>query len=201
MRYRPLTPEGLVRECADTIAARRGRVVVAVDGADAADPVALAQEVAHLLRSTGRAADVVDTRHWLRPASLRMEWGRTDEHSYRTAWFDHPALRREVVDALRERGTWLPRLWDPDRDRSFRDTPRDAGADQVVLIAGALLVGSELDVDVTVALRMSEGALRRRTPDTEQWTITPLLEHAAGSDPADLEVRYEHPERPALRQD
>ena len=34
---------------------------------------------------------------------------------------------------------------------------------------------SGLDVDLTVALRMSEGALRRRTPEPDHWTIAPLL--------------------------
>lgn len=199
MRYRPLSPDGLVDECAAMMADLPGRRVVAIDGADAAEPAALADAFVRRLRASGRAADVVDLRHWLRPASTRMEWGRTDPDSYRTAWFDLAAIGREVVDALRSRGEWLPRLWDPERDRSFRDAPVPAGPDQVIVLAGPMLVGSELDVDLTVALRMTEGALRRRTPEAEHWTIAPLLEQADETGPADVEVRWDHPDRPAVR--
>ncbi|MBE7161078.1 MAG: hypothetical protein INR72_07510 [Williamsia herbipolensis] len=199
MRYRPLSPDGLVDECVAAIADLPGRRVVAVDGADAAEPATLADALARRLRATGRAADVVDLHHWLRPASTRMEWGHTDAESYRTAWFDLAAIGREVIDALRSRGEWLPRLWDPERDRSFRDEPSPAGPDQVIVLAGPMLVGSGLDVDLTVALRMTEGALRRRTPEAEHWTIAPLLEQADESGPADIEVRWDHPDRPAVR--
>ena len=128
-----------------------------------------------------------------------MEWGRTDAESYRSAWFDVGAIGREVVEALHTRGEWLPRLWDPRRDRSFRDVPDSAAPDQVVVLAGPMLVGSGLDVDLTVALRMTEGALRRRTPEDEHWTIPPLLAHEEESGPADIEVRWDHPDRPAVR--
>jgi hypothetical protein len=199
MRYRPLSPDGLVEECVDAIAELPGRRVVAIDGADAAEPVVFARSLVGRLRATGRSADVVDLHHWMRPASTRMEWGHTDAESYRTVWFDHAAIRREVVDALHSRGVWLPRLWDPERDRSFRDVPSSAGPDQVLVLGGPMLVGSGLDLDLTVALRMTEGALRRRTPEAEHWTIGPLLDHAEESAPADVEVRWDHPDRPAVR--
>lgn len=199
MRYRPLSPDGLVDACADAVAALPGRRVVAIDGADAAEPAALAERLARRLRADGRAADVVDLRHWLRPASTRMEWGRTDAESYRTAWFDLAAVGREVVEALHARGEWLPRLWDPRSDRSFRDSPAPAGSNQVVVLAGPMLVGSGLGIDLTVALRMTEGALRRRTPADEHWTIPPLLAQADEAKDADIEVRWDHPDRPAVR--
>lgn len=199
MRYRPLSPDGLVDACLDAVAALPGRRVVAIDGADAADPVTLAETIARRLRAAGRAADVVDLHHWLRPASTRMEWGRTDAESYRTAWFDLAAVGREVVESLHTRGEWLPRLWDPRSDRSFRDLPASAGPDQVVVLAGPMLVGGGLDVDLTVALRMTEGALHRRTPEDEHWTIAPLLAQADDSGQADIEVRWDHPDRPAVR--
>ncbi|WP_299574510.1 hypothetical protein [uncultured Williamsia sp.] len=199
MRYRPLSPDGLVEACVDAVDELPGRRVVAVDGPDAADPVALAETIALRLRVGGRAADVVDLHHWLRPASTRMEWGRTDAESYRTVWFDLAAIGREVIDGLRSTGEWLPRLWDPQRDRSFRDVPSPAGPDQVVLLAGPMLVGSALDIDLTVALRMTAGALRRRTPEDGHWTIAPLLAHEDETGPADIEVRWDHPDRPAVR--
>ncbi|MDL9947548.1 hypothetical protein QSJ19_18560 [Gordonia sp. ABSL11-1] len=195
----PISPDGLVDLVAGLAADRPGRRIVAVDGADAARPVSLAAAVADRLVASGRAASVVAMADFLRPASLRLEFGHADTESYRTIWFDHAAVRREVVDALRSSGQWLPRLWDPLRDRSFRDAPRAAATDQVLVLAGPMLRGSGLAVDATVALVMSEGALRRRTPDTEQWTIPALLENARDAPPPDIEVRYDHPERPAAR--
>ena len=60
MRYRPLSPDGLVDACADAVAALPGRRVVAIDGADEAEPAALAERLARRLRADGRAADGFD---------------------------------------------------------------------------------------------------------------------------------------------
>ncbi|UVF77825.1 nucleoside/nucleotide kinase family protein [Gordonia mangrovi] len=196
--YDPITPERLVEVCADVAERGAGTRFVAVDGADAARPVDLADQVAARLAARGRAASVVAMADFLRPASLRLEYGHTDAESYRTLWFDHDAVQREVIDAIDERNSWLPRLWDADRDRSFRDRPPPAPADQVILLAGPLLLGSGLDVDVTVALVMSAGALRRHTPPAAAWTIAALVAAAEDAPAADIEVRYDHPDRPAL---
>ncbi|GAC68838.1 hypothetical protein [Gordonia soli] len=196
--YAPVTPIGLTNRCADACVGLGGPVVVAVDGPDAAHPATLAGEVADVLRSRGRAADVVRVADFIRPASVRMEYGATDPDTYLDGWFDYPAIDREVVSALRRDGRWLPRLWDAVADRSFRDRRRQADADQVVLVAGPMLLGRGLGFEVTVRLQMSEAALRRRTPDDQQWTIAPLLTQALGAPTADIEVRYEHPDRPAI---
>ncbi|MYR05749.1 hypothetical protein GTV32_05225 [Gordonia sp. SID5947] len=195
---RPISPDGLVDLCVDFVARIPGCRVVAVDGADAAGPDAFAAEIAARLEIAGHAAAVVVMSDFMRPASLRLEYGHTDPESYRTIWFDHEAVRREVIDALHERGRWLPRLWDATRDRSFRDVPRTAAPDQVLLLAGPLLLGSGLPVDATVALTMSEGALRRRTAEPDLWTVPALTAAARTAAPADIEVRYDHPDRPAV---
>lgn len=196
--FDPITPAHL----ADRIAARvqdvPGVAVAAVDGAAAARPDAMAAAVAERLRTDGRAAAVIVLGDFVRPASLRFEFGHTDPDAFRDNWFDYPAVDREVITAVRTRGEWLPRLWDPVRDRSYRDAPVTAAADQVLLVAGPMLLGRGLGFDLTVRLRMSEGALLRGTPDADRWTVPPLLahEHAAGA--ADIEVRYDHPDRPAV---
>ncbi|RPA20047.1 hypothetical protein [Gordonia sp. OPL2] len=195
----PISPDALVELVSDLATDGPGRRIVAVDGADAAEPVALATAVADHVEASGRAASVVAMADFLRPASLRLEFGHADAESYRTIWFDHAAVRREVVDALRSKGQWLPRLWDPVRDRSFRDGPRTAAIDQVLVLAGPMVRSSGLVVDATVALIMSEGALRRRTPEGDLWTIPALLEDACSAPAPDIEVRYDHPERPAFR--
>ncbi|WP_124707153.1 nucleoside/nucleotide kinase family protein [Gordonia insulae] len=197
--YRAISPDGLVELCADLAAGGPGRRVVAIDGADAAAPVALAAAVVERLVTAGRSAAAVAMADFVRPASLRLEYGHTDTESYQTIWFDHDAIRREVADALHTRGEWLPRLWDAARDRSFRDRPRKAAPDQVLVVAGPMLLGSALRFDATIALVMSEAALRRRTPPDDTWTIEAILDHARQAPAADIEVRYDHPDRPAVR--
>jgi hypothetical protein len=200
--FDPITRDGLVELLTHRILELSARVVIAIDGADAAEPAAIAHRIATALRDSGRAAEVVLLHDYIRPASLRMEFGRTDEMSYRTAWFDYAALNREVIRALREDARWLPALWDEDRDRSARSPIRSAAADTVLLVAGPMLFGRGLSFDLTVRLEMSEPALRRRTPAEAQWTIPAVLRHDRDNPytPAFF-IRWDHPDRPALRID
>jgi len=197
--FRPTTPAGLVQACAAAFEARRGPVVGAIDGADAAHPDRLAEDVASALRADGRPAAIVRVSDYIRPASVRMEFGRTDTDSYRTLWFDYDALDREVITALTGSGVWLPRLWDERTDRSPRDRPVTAASDQVVIVAGPMLLGRGLALSPTVRLTMSEAALRRTTPPEDAWTVDAVVDHARTvGDEADLTVRYEHADRPAI---
>ena len=85
-------------------------------------PAALADAVDRAVaraRPAGRARPVAS--FW-RDASLRLEYGREDVESYRT-WLDADALRREVLDAARERGEAAAVLRDPDTNRSTREAP------------------------------------------------------------------------------
>lgn len=194
--FTPISPDGLVELCVEAIQQFPDAVVVAVDGADAARPDLLAHRIGDRLRTLGRATGVVEMAHYLRPASLRFEYGHTDGESYRTSWFDHAALRREVLDPVRAGEPWLPRLWNPVTDRSFRDDRVAAADDQVIVVAGPMLLGHH-DADVTIRLSQSAATLSRHTSPEERWTIPVLLE-AAGETRADIEVRYDHPDRPAV---
>ncbi|KQR98706.1 hypothetical protein ASG12_09945 [Williamsia sp. Leaf354] len=197
--YRPTTPDALVDLCVEVITRRPGVVVAGVDGADAARPTDLAERVTAALRATGRAAAVVALGDYVRPASVRKEFGHTDTESYRTMWFDYAALDREVITAVHRSGSWLPRLWDEATDRSPRDRPTTATDDQVLIIAGPMLLGRGLALSPTVRLEMSAAALGRRTPDADRWTVDALVEHTADvGDLADISVRYDHPDRPAV---
>ncbi|RVW10566.1 hypothetical protein EGT67_05220 [Prescottella agglutinans] len=197
--FRPVTPATLIDLVADRAAAAPGVRLVAISGADATDPVGFAGRTAAHLRLSGRPAAVVALHDYVRPASLRLEHGHRDDDSYRTGWFDYPALKREVVTALRERRQWLPRLWDESTDRSARASVLEAGPGQVLLIAGPMLHGRELGTDVVVRLMLSRSALERRTPSADRWTIDALLTHDAAHDAAaDIVVRYDHPDRPAV---
>ena len=65
---------------------------------------------------------VVPTEGFLRPASLRFEYGKEDPDAYADGWFDTGALWREVFGPLEAGGTGrvLPDLWDPVTDRATR---------------------------------------------------------------------------------
>ncbi|WP_231578239.1 hypothetical protein [Rhodococcus sp. PML026] len=199
----PIFPDLLTRSIVDACPAG-SRTIVVVDGADAAKPVEFATHTAEHARAQGRPADVVDLHDYVRPASIRFEYSRTDELSYRTVWFDYDAVIREVIAPLRSggRGHYLPRLWDEATDRSARARTVEAAPNHIVLIAGPMLLGRGLDVDLRVQLRLSEGALRRRTDTADQWTCTALLEYYDSIDDyaerPDFAVRWDHPDRPAL---
>lgn len=195
----PITVAGLIELIAAAALRSAGPVVVAVDGADAAEPLRPAEYLAELIRLRGRPGAVVWLHDFVRPASVRLEFGR-DEMAYRAGWFDYAALDREVLQALRGPGRWLPALWDEAGDRSARAAMITARPGTVVVVAGPMLLGRGLDFDVTVRLHLSEAALRRRTGSEEQWTVPALLDHERDHpQPADFEVRWDHPDRPAVR--
>ncbi|MFB8007190.1 hypothetical protein [Nocardia sp. NPDC056000] len=195
--FTAITPDALTRLVADHANELTGFAVIAIDGADAAEPTALAGSVAELLRAAGRPAEVVALHDFVRPASVRLEFDREDEYTYRTGWFDYAALNREVLKPLRDSGRWLPALWNEHTDRSARARIRTALPGTILLIAGPMLLGRGLDFDVTVGLRMSEAALRRRTAAESQFTIPALLEQQRLEEPG-LRVAWDHPDRPAI---
>jgi hypothetical protein len=200
----PVTPELLADEITELVAARPGRVRLAVDGPPPARPRALADAVATQLRVRGRPVVVVDAADYLRPASLRLEFGHTDADMFLDGWLDVGGLRREVLGPADDGGSGrvLPRLWDATTDRAHRDPYVDLPADGVVVLAGALLLGRGLPLDLAVHLWMSEQALARRLAADERWTLPAYARYAAENTPemiADLLVLADHPDRPAVR--
>ena len=204
MHVTPVTPGLLVAEITELVAARSGRVRLAVDGPPPTKPRALADAVAIELRARGRATVVVDTADYLRPASLRFELGRTDPDMFLDGWLDVGGLRREVLEPAAPGGSGrvLPRLWDARTDRAHRDAYVDLPADGVVVLAGALLLGRGLPVDLAVHLRMNGKALARRLPEDERWTLPAYARYATENRPekiADLLVLADHSDRPAVQ--
>ncbi|WP_020549888.1 hypothetical protein [Embleya scabrispora] len=203
---RPLTPAALLDELVTAITDRadgRRWTRVAVDGADAADPGAVADALVAPLRLLGHPVLRVRARDFLRPASVRLEYGHTDAESYLWGWLDDSGLRREVLEPLGPDGTGrvLPSLWDAARDRATRAAYTTLPEGGVLLLDGPLLLGKGLPLELTVHLWLSPGALRRRTPTEDAWTLEALTRYADEVVPAteaDLLVRYDHPAHPAL---
>ncbi|MGW5672936.1 uridine kinase, partial [Micromonospora sp. NPDC003776] len=144
-----------------------------------------------------RAAD------FLRPASVRLEHGRTNPDAYYEGWIDEAGLRREVLDPAGPAGSGrlLPSLWDPVADRASRAGYVDLPPGGVVLVSGPLLLGGALPFDVTVHLVLSPGALDRRTEPGQRWTLPAFARYADEVAPAsfaDVVVRVDDPRHPAL---
>jgi hypothetical protein len=205
VRIRPLTPEALVEELADRIAARTPdrRLRVAVDGAPAAGPDALAAALVDPLRVRGRAALPIRSADFLRAASLRLEHGRENPASYYERWVDEPALRREVLDRLGPDGDGrvLPSLWDAEADRATRADYLSVPPGGAVLVSGAFLLGGGLPFDLAVHVALSPSALARRTGSEQRWTLPAFARYedeVAPADLADLVVRADDPRHPAV---
>jgi len=176
---------------------------VAVDGPDVARPVELATAVAERLPPLGRPAVVVPAGGFLRPASLRLEHGRTDPDARYTDWLDSGALAREVLDPVGPGGSgeYLPVLWDVERDRAARAVPRPMPPRGVLLVPGALLQGLGLAFDVVVHLRVAPPARRRRTPQEQAWELPAYDRYDDEVGPvslADAVVLADSPDHPAL---
>jgi hypothetical protein len=176
---------------------------VAVDGASATAPERLAEALVDPLRTRGRAARHVPAAGFLRPASLRWEFGRTNPDTFYEGWLDEAGLRREVLDPLGPAGAGrvLPSLWDARIDRASRADYVELPPGAVVLVSGAFLLGGGLPFDVAVHLSSSGPALARRTPAELHWTLPAFARYEAEVDPgsfADVVVRVDDPRRPAM---
>jgi hypothetical protein len=204
VRVRPVSPEALVEELADRVAAAGHPDVVvrvAVDGAPAAGPDRLAAALVDPLRVRGRAARSVSTAGFLRPASVRLERGRTDPDAYYEGWWDLDGLRREVLDRVTDSGQFLPSLWDPRTDRATRAGYLRLPPGGALIVSGPLLLGAGLPFELTVHLQMSAAALLRRTDPADRWTLpayTRYAEEVAPAAFADVVVRMEDPRHPAV---
>jgi hypothetical protein len=205
MRVRPVSTDVLVAELADRLAAERpgGRLRVAVDGAPAARPAALADALVDPLRVRGRPAVRADAGDFLRPASVRLEAGRTNPDAFYAGWLDESGLRRELLEPAGPGGSGhiLTRLWNPHTDRAAREPYAELPPTAVLLVSGPLLLGAGLPFDVSVHLELSPAALRRRTDPALRWTLAAYARYATEVDPAsfaDVVVRLDDPRRPAL---
>ncbi|MEV4113029.1 uridine kinase [Nonomuraea sp. NPDC049695] len=203
MRWRPISRGALVEELAERVAARQGWVRVAVDGAPAARPGTLADELVAPLRLRGRPVLRVSADDFLRPASLRLEHGRTDPDAFYEDWLDAKALTREVLEPLDPGGSGqvLPRLWDSRVDRAYRAPYQELPPGGVVIVDGTLLLGRGLAFEMTVHVWLSAGALERGSSEDELWRLPAYERYERETRPqqaADVVVRADHPSRPAL---
>ncbi|WP_316525610.1 uridine kinase [Kitasatospora brasiliensis] len=207
MQVRPISPDNLAELLADRITALPDagarHLRVAVDGAAAARPEDLADALVEPLRLRGHTTLRVSAADFLRPASIRLEYGHQDADAFHDLWLDDGALLREVLDPLEPGGSGrvLPSLRDPVTDRSTRAPYVELPPGGVLLLDGALLLGRWLPLELTVHLALSPAALARRTPAGRQWTLPAFARYETQTVPAeaaDVTVRVDDPRHPAL---
>jgi hypothetical protein len=205
MRVRAISAELLVEELAHRVAAmpRDRWLRVAVDGAPAARPAELADALLVPLRALGRDVVRVSAGDFLRPASLRYEFGRYDPDAFYSDALDVGGLSREVLTPLEPGGTGLvlSSLWDPIRDRATRAPYVPVAPGGVLVLDGALLLGRGLPFELTVHLSLSAAALARRTPAADAWTLPAFARYEDEVKPggvADVVVKVDDPRHPAL---
>ena len=207
MRVTPISTERLVGLLAERIHRLPGdsdrHLRVAIDGAAAARPGALADALVEPLRLLGRPVQRVSADDFLRPASVRFEYGKQDPDAFHNLWLDEGALLREVLDPLEpgSDGRILPTFWDPATDRSTRAGYLELPPRGVLLLDGPFLLGRWLPFELTVHLTQSPAALVRRTPADQHWTLPAHERYRTETDPAalaDLTVRVDDPRHPAL---
>jgi hypothetical protein len=100
---------------------------------------------------------------------------------------------------------WLPSLRDPVTDRSTRAPLQECPPGAVLVVDGRFLLRWELAdaFDVVVHLQTSAGAQSRRLADDDERAraVPSWQRYLDETDPAsraDLVVRFDHPDRPAL---
>ncbi|MET9608927.1 uridine kinase [Streptomyces sp. NPDC006512] len=175
---------------------------IGIDGAPAAGTGVLAGRLADALRLRGRSVLVVSAEGFLRPASLRFEYGRQDVDSYLGGWYDTGALWREVFGPTDPGGSGrvLPDLWDPVTDRATRSPYVELAPGSAVIVHGPLLMGHWFPFDLGVHISLSPAALARRTEESARWTLPAFARYARETGPAeaaDVLVKADDPGHPA----
>ena len=170
-----------------------GPTRVLLDGAGGGE---LADGLRDGLAAAGRVPLRVRGQDFWRPAGERFEHGSQDERAFREVWLDAGALRREVLAGP---GTWLPALWDAERDRSARRRREPLPPRAVLLVDGLFLLGRELPAELTVHVALSPAALRRRgVPEWQLPAFAAYDQQVRPGEICDVLVRAEDAARPAV---
>src|SRR5262249_31387773 len=155
-------------------------------------------------RASGRPVVLVRASDYLRPASLRLEYGRTDPDAFYDDWLDTSALRREVLSRLAPRRSGLgpPVHWGAPGGRAPpgpRGATAGAGGAGVAIVSGGLLLGRGLDFDLTVHIELSAAALARRLDPALDWTLPAYRRHGmVAPGECDILIRADDPRHPAV---
>ena len=123
-----------------------GRVIVAVDGAEAAGRAAFADDLAAVIDEAGVPSFRASLRYFQRSREDAAQFGAdTPERLFRHG-YDYSALRRVLLEPFRLGGStgFVTQVLDPDRDTWIEPTWTTAPADAVLVIDGEFINRAEL---------------------------------------------------------
>lgn len=174
---------------------------VAVDGPPAAGKTTLANELAVLLRSRGRAVIRASAEGFHLPRAQRYRRGEfSAEANYRDS-FDYGALCRVLLDPLGPGGDRRYRhaVYDPGTDTVVSPPTATAPADAVLLLDGVFLLRPELagrwDLSIFVSAAFGRVLDRARVRDLAR--LGPPPRSSGASAPATCPPRSSTSPRPA----
>jgi uridine kinase len=195
-------------------------VRVAIDGPDAAGKTTLADELASVLRSKGRAVVRASIDGFHRPRAERYRRGRHSPEGYYEDSFDYDALRHRVLEPLGPGGTrrYRAAMFDVRSDAPAPAADAVAPPDAVLLCDGIFLLRPELceswDLRIFVSIGFEEVLRRALERDAAllgsraeverryrvRYIPAQQLYYAAASpaETADVVVHNDEPARPAL---
>lgn len=164
------------------------RVRVAIEGVDGSGKTTLADRLAEAIapdRPVVRAT--VDDFH--RPRADRYRRGRTSPEGCYLDTFDLDALRDRLLEPFARDGSYVPAVFDLDRDEPVAAPTLSGPPDAVLIVDGVFLLRPELSDawDLAVHLQVPDGEVLRR-----------VVVRDAGS-PADIEALYRARYLPAQR--
>ena len=178
-----MDPLELAKELATELEAldRRRPATVAVDGPDGSGTSTVADQLAAVIRSRGRAVVRLHSDEFLRPRRTRDRRGNNSPEGFLEDTVDIAAIRQLVLEPL-ARGDQriVPRIHDPGPDAPVNPHFEEVPDDAVVIMDGQLLLrkGLREDWSLRVVLTIDEDERRRRAGPRPPGDRTA----AAGSD-------------------
>ena len=192
---------------------------VAVDGPPAAGKTTLADELAVVLKKSGREVIRSSIEGFLLPQVQRYRRGVDSPEGCYHDSFDFDALHRVLLDPLGPGGDrrFQPAVYDRDTDTALSPPVSTAAADAVLLFDGVFLLRPELigswDLRIFVSTAFEKTLDRARVRDLASMRSVERIEHrfrnrylpsqlhyfdaVHPTDLADIVVHNDDPDRPA----
>jgi uridine kinase len=124
----------------------RGRIVVAVDGADGAGKTVFADDLATELRGLGHTVFRASMDDFHQPRAVRYAQGRESAQGFYEDSFDYASFRRVLLGPFRLAGStgFCTRFFDLERDVLFESSWQTGPADAILIVDGLFLLRPEL---------------------------------------------------------
>ncbi len=123
-----------------------GRVIVAIDGEDAATVDSFGADLVELLKKRGHAAFAARMNDFVSPRERREAWGPDSaEVRYRNT-YDYSVLRRVLIDPFRMGGStgFVAAAYDRAREQQIQAKWLTASEDAILVLSGEFLQRPEL---------------------------------------------------------